>query len=534
MKQCLILIQVQLSNLFDFNKIFNGKARNSKTKKYAFYFTTAFTLLSLVAASFFYSYGIGTTLKLIGATELLPEMVMALTCMITMITTIYKVKGILFGFKDYDLVMSLPVRNSTVVISRLALLYILNIVFTLIVIIPASIAYGIIAKPGIPFYILSFLTTFFVPVIPMIAAAIIGTLITALAAKFRHSNVLYLIFTFGVIIGVMAFSFLAGDSEEVLGQISVDLTRQVDRIYPLARMYRLAVCEYDIVSILLFFSISILAAGVFSYIVGLKFKAINTALAGFRTKADYKLVSQAQSGPFMALYKKELGRFLSSGVYIFNTSFGLVMLVIGSVVTLFLSQDELSNILELPQMVGLLSGLAPFFISVCVTMTYITACSISLEGKNLWILKSAPVKIETIFYSKIAVPLTLTLPAILISAITITIGLRLSLAEFIMHLILPALYAILTAVSGLIINLLVPKLDWTSEVTVIKQSTASFIATFYGMIVVIIPAATLFVWPHVNRIYIHGGTAVVILVITLCLFRYLVKTGVERFRLLMQ
>ncbi len=530
MKQLWVLTKVQLGNVFDFSKMFMGKRKSSRSKGYALVIGAVFIILSLAAASFLYSYAIGTTLKLIGMLDLLPELIMALTCVITLITTIYKVKGTLFGFKDYDLIMALPIRNSVVVFSRLVLLYMINIAFTLIIMIPAAIAYGILSGATVYFYAISMLTVFFVPIIPMIAAAIIGTVITVIASGFRHNNLINLILTFGFVIGIMALSFLADDSEEALGQMSAALTRQVDQIYPLARMYRLAVCEFDINSILLFLLISVLTAAVFAYGAGIKFKAINTGIAAARTKADYKIGNLAQSTPFMAIYRKELRRFFSSSLYITNTAVGLIMVIAGAGATLFMSPESLEKVLEIPQMANLIGGLAPLFISVCVTMTYITACSISLEGKNLWILKAAPVRDETIFLSKIAVNLTVTLPAVFISGILFSIGLKLSLAEMVILIVLPVVYSLFTAVAGLLLNLALPNLNWTTEVTVIKQSAASMAAVFGGILVVVPPAALIFVLPEINPIFTNTGTIIVVSVITLFLYRYLITGGSKMFQ----
>jgi ABC-2 type transport system permease protein len=206
------------------------------------------------------------------------------------------------------------------------------------------------------------------------------------------------------------------------------------------------------------------------------------------------------------------------------------MIIAGAAATLFMSPESLEKVLEIPQMANLIGGLAPLLVSVCVSMTYITACSVSLEGKNLWILKAAPVNTETIFLSKIAVNLTVTLPAVFMSGILFSIGLKLSLAEIVVLLVLPTVYSLFTAVAGLLINLALPNLDWTMEVTVIKQSAASMVAVFGGILVVVPPAALIFVLPEINPIFTNTGTIIVVSVITLFLYRYLITGGSKMFQ----
>lgn len=522
MKNIWLLTKVQLGTALDFNII--SKKAHVKKKSSAIYIALVIFSLFLAGVSFFYSYAIGTTLNMIGVIELLPEMLMAVTCIITLITTIYKVKGTLFGFKDYDIVMSLPVKTSEIVASRLVLLYIINIVFTLIIMIPNSIAYGILANASPVFYLISTILIFFIPLVPIIVATIIGTIIAVIAAKFKHSNMVNLIIMFAVLIGIFIFSSSI-NSEQKLGELSASITKMIDGIYPLAKMYRLAVCELDIISIIVFLVISILAFSLFSSVVGMKFKVINSIMSANFTKGNYKVGNLEQTSPLMALYRKEIKRYFSSSLYVMNTAVGIVMMTIGSIATLFMSPETLAQVLEAPGLDKYLSIAAPLFLSMCVAMTYVTACSISLEGKNLWIIKTSPVSVKTIFHSKIAVNLTITIPPIILDSIIIGLGLKLTLIEFLILLIMPIVYAFFAAILGLIINLKFPNLKWTTEVTVIKQSAASTIAMFSGMLAVGLPIVLLFVLSSINPTIIIGVITVVITLLTIVLYKYLIEKG---------
>lgn len=529
MKQIWLLSKVQFGNVFDFNKILTGKLSNRKNIA----LITALALVLLLSiTSFFYSYTIGSTLKMVGRVDLLPELVMAITCLITITTTIYKVKGTLFGFKDYDLIMALPVKTERVVASRLMLLYIINITFTLIIMVPAYIAYGVLAGADFYFYAAGLLTLFFIPVIPMIIAAVIGTVIAVIASRFRHSNLFNVVFTFAIMIGIMAAGILEGDSEEKFGEVSAALAKQVDQIYPLAGMYRSAVCDLDIISILLFLFISVFAFSVFAWITGIKFKAINTSIAAARTKGRYKIGELNQASPLMALYRKELRRLFSSSLYIMNTTLGVIMMTIGAAVSFFLSPEYLEQITGVPQMQQLIGGFLPIVVNFCVVMTFTAACAISLEGKNIWILKTAPVSVNTIFLSKIAVNLTVTLPAVFLTGILFAAGFKLTLADTLILLVMPSVYAVFTGVSGLVINLSFPNLNWTTEVTVIKQSAASLAAMFSGLLAAALPAVLIFMLPAISPLVINISCTLLIFMAALILYRYLNTKGITKFQLL--
>ena len=57
-----------------------------------------------------------------------------------------------------------------------------------------------------------------------------------------------------------------------------------------------------------------------------------------------------------------------------------------------------------------------------------------------------------------------------------------------MMLLIPCLYVVLTAYIGLVINLKMPKLDWTSETAVVKQSMGVLVALLsnFAYIIVIV------------------------------------------------
>ena len=73
--------------------------------------------------------------------------------------------------------------------------------------------------------------------------------------------------------------------------------------------------------------------------------------------------------------------------------------------------SNMSNVVDVKDLIS-----ENIFIILCLvcSLSSTTHASISLEGKSLWIVKSIPVKIRTIFLSKVLVNLTLLIPFVLI------------------------------------------------------------------------------------------------------------------------
>ena len=144
-------------------------------------------------------------------------------------------------------------------------------------------------------------------------------------------------------------------------------------------------------------------------------------------------------------------------------------------VIVLLQQEGIDTALLAPLMVLAICTLASF--------NDITAPSISLEGKTIWLAKSLPVKIEDILNAKVKMHLILTgIPSLFVSLVCI----YLSKSDVVMSLfmiITPVLSITFSALFGLIVNLNMPNLKWTNEMVPIKQSLSVFISMMVPMIV---------------------------------------------------
>ena len=520
MKKVMRLVSVQLwAVLGDMLSI--GAVKKKKPK--VLYAGILFFVLLMSGVSFFYSFMLGSGLKLFDSLDLLPAMMMAVTCIIILMTTIFKVKGIIFGFRDYDLVMSLPVSTGAIVACRLIILYAFNFIFVIIMMVPMMIAYGALARPGATFYVICLTVMLFIPLVPIVIASFLGTFIAWAASKFRYNNLLNIIFSLGLIGIIIGLSFSMKGNGQELVDMGKALTNQVNNLYPLARMYTMAVVDYDILSLLLFMGISILAFLLYTLLIMKVFKKMNTVLMTGRSRSNFKMGELKTSSPFKALYFKEMKRYFSSPLYVLNTGIGIVMLTMGAIAIIFVDLDRLMGD---PQVTAALVGNIPLFISFCIVMTCTTMASISLEGKSLWIIKSLPVEPKTVYLSKIAVNLTIAAPAIL-DTIIIGVVLKLGLLQTILLVLTTAACSVFIAFYGLLINLLLPNFTWTSEVVVIKQSAACMVTIFSAMGYIVVQFLFLFLLNSFIGAYL--GYLLLTVVLDVALYLLLMTYGKRRY-----
>ncbi len=84
----------------------------------------------------------------------------------------------------------------------------------------------------------------------------------------------------------------------------------------------------------------------------------------------------------------------------------------------------------------------------CVSPNLMSAPSVSLEGKTLWICRSLPVESRSILLSKAALHFAVSEPAVLFSSILFAILLKATPLELLVMLIVPTAYVAFTSLLG--------------------------------------------------------------------------------------
>lgn len=533
MKKVISLVRIQIAAVLT-DMLALGNSRNKKSKAVGYGRLSIFIIL-MSFVSFLYCTMIAGGLKMFDSLELLLPLMMAVTSTVSLMTTIFKVKGTIFGFRDYDLVMSLPVSTREIVASRVSLLYVVNMVFTAIIMIPAMVVYGLMADPSILFFINSIISLFFIPMVPIILASILGTVIAYAASRFRHTNLLNILFSIMIFVGIMVFSLGMGDSGQELVNFSRTMTQKVNTMYPLAGLYTNAVIRKDMVSLLGFIGISLLAFFLYSFLIGRCFKWMNSKMLVGASRTKFVMGDLKACSPFSALYHKEIKRFFATPVYMLNTGFGVVLLTIGTIVLIFMKSPlaelfhlklDMKQMLASPQFGEAFGGYGPLMVSFFIYMSSTTMASISLEGKNLWILKSLPVPAKTIFLAKIAVNLTILAP-VLLDVILIGMVLQVPFYQGIVLLLTVVVCAFFVSIFGLLINLRFPNFNWTSETIAVKQSAASVVCVFTGMGVIALQYLLLFLQLDITLTYlVYIG---IMGIADAVLYRILLSYGSKRF-----
>ena len=183
--------------------------------------------------------------------------------------------------------------------------------------------------------------------------------------------------------------------------------------------------------------------------------------------------------------------------------------VLGIVEAMGLSTDTLTAIAAL--VIG-------YFLS---TMVF-SASSVSLEGKNIWIVRSAPVSSAEILMAKRRLHLLIAVPA---AASASVIG-----VNAVFTALFAAAFALVTADIGLVENLRHPSLTWINEMQPVKQGAAVILTMLILMGMLLVPTLLyIFLLSGSDVRLVLGGCAVVFFGLDRLLVHWLRTNGVRRF-----
>ncbi len=454
----------------------------------------------------------------------------AVTFSIIFMTSIFETKSMLFECKDNELLLSMPIRSLDIVISRILSVLIVNYLTAAVALVPATVIYYTLSRDALSL-IGGFLMLVFIPVFATSLSAGVGYIVSVISRKFKNSNLATVISSllFFVVFFILYGGMMSGmeELEEDPAGILSSLTLKLAALRPLGEASLLKPVPVLIISL-----VSVLISALVFYIITKNYVHIITrSVKAIRTKYVHK--SLRRDSAFGALAKKELARFFSSSAYILNAGMGAIMQIAFGV----LAVANMSTLGEADAVLGAEFGnirFLPVVLSVVLIAVLSTseasASALSLEGKNLWILASMPIRTEAIIFAKLVPHLLIGGISTVISAVLLAVTVGASPIEAVLMLLIPLSGLLMYALFGLVMNIALPKFDYQNEAQVIKQSGAVTIVTLAGMLFNILLLGVSFL-----LVFLVGemGAFILILVLLLilsCVF-FLVLTGPSKRKL---
>ena len=480
-----------------------------------------------------------TELKKDGAETAILAVYAFVTTIVIVMEGSYKAVDLLFKPRDNDTLLAMPIKRSTIVLARMIKFYLFEMVYCLIFLLPAIIAYAMNVEVGVLFCLVVVTMMILLPVIPIAVACMAGLIIAAITGRFKHKAFWQILLS-----GIVTFAFVGvviviNTSSEFDGQMMAKLGNKITEFYyPVAAFVKL-VTHFDIWEYLGFVVVN-LGVLVLTVLVVSKFcfqviSRLGTVSRITETGTDYSFAQHSQTA---AMVRKEITRYFNTPVLLMNTAIGLVFFVV-AVGALCLKFEDVAGSLvnsveDFPLTIGemraFLPGVTFAMVAFASLLTCITATMISLEGRAINNLKSLPISGVKVIMTKVLAAMLLIVPITGLGSLVMAVRFQFGLVETLLVLIGVVVMPLVTELIGIIINLKYPRFDADNDTVVVKQSASVMVATFLGLGMVLftisLTFATVFLAGQVVGLLIMDAIYVIV---SLFLYFAIVTRGEERY-----
>ena len=473
LREISVLARLNLCNIYGINVFLNNKDKKAK-KVYVALSATILFLVALVAVyvgMLVYGY------VAIGLGEVIPAYLIMISSLIMLAFGLFKAGSVIFEKKGYDILCSLPVSAKSIVAARFIRMYVENIIFTLVVMVPGIAVYGFLTRPVISFYLLGIVVTFLVPFVPMTIAIIIGAGITAISSRTKYKSIIGAILPIILVVGSLAFTgkLSAVDGQltpEMLANFAGVVTGIIAKIYPPAVLLGDFMLGAFSIKAVVFITTSFILLAACMYVIGANFQNICQGLYGTIAKHDFVMGAQEQKHVMATLVKREFKRYFASTIYFSNTIMGPILAVIMAIALFFVDIEGAVTMLPIKVDVA---GILPVAIGTTFCIMNTTSTSISMEGKEWWLIKSLPLTPKQILDGKLLMNLILFGPFYVLSVVISIIVIKPEGMDLVWMIISPVVLILFSCVWGLFINLKIPVFNWENETSIVKQSASALV-----------------------------------------------------------
>ena len=400
--------------------------------------------------------------------------------------SVFNTYSSLYLAKDNDLLLSLPIPLRVIISSRLVTVYLMGLMYSAVVIVPAVIVYWVQVAHSAAAIVGGLLTVAIVSLIVLLLSCLLGWVVAKISLKLKHKSITTVLVS---LLGIGLYYFIYFKAQTVISDLVANAVVYGVKIkgaaYPLYLFGRMA--EGDWLAMLLVTAVVALLTALTWLLLSRSFLRLATS-GGSAAKARYREKKARVCSLPTALLGKECRRFVSSPNYMLNCGLGVLLIPAAGVLLLVKGGEWMAPWKAmLPGAESTLAALAISVACLLASMNDMAAPSVSLEGKSLWVLQSLPVSAWEVLKAKLKTQLVFTgIPMLVFLACALPV-LGLSPVLSLLTAAGSLLAVLLLALFGLTMGLKMPNLHWTSEITPVKQGGSVALALLGGWVYALLP-----------------------------------------------
>ena len=396
--------------------------------------------------------------------------------------SVFSTYASLYLAKDNDLLLSMPIPPKYIIVARLLNVYLLGLLYSMVVIVPAIIVYWVLRPISVSIIVGGLVLLLLISLFVLLLSCLLGYVVARISLKLKNKSFVTVLLSLAFISLYYFFYFKAAEAMQDFIQNAVQYGEAIKgKAYPIYLFGRIG--EGNWLAMLIFAVVILVACALIWILMQKSFLKISTS-AGSVSKAVYREKKAVRRSVSAALLSRELHRFTSSANYMLNCGLGCLLLIAAGIFLIIKGGFFVERLDEVfGMMPGAIGVLMCAFVCLCNTMNDMAAPSVSLEGKSIWIAQSLPVSPWKVLCAKLNLQLLLSgIPTFFCAVVVACLCCRGDILSWLLLVLVPTVFAVFFALFCLFMGLKMPNLTWTNETYPIKQSASIMIVLFGGWI----------------------------------------------------
>ena len=480
------LLKKQFSEIFKgyFIDTKNNKAR-SKISTVLYFVLFAFLML-FISCSIFGALSFAlTSVVALGFGWLYYAIMGLIAVFLGVFGSVFSTYSGLYLSKDNDLLLSLPISVNAIMTSRLLGVYLMGLLYSATVAVPAIVVRFIVCGTNTAEIIGAVLFVILISLFVLSLSCAFGYLVAKVSLKLKNKSfitvaIALLFFAAYYYVYFNANRFLSG----LIKNVTVYGDALKNKVYFAFIIGSAA--EGKTVPLLIVSAIVIALLFVTLAVISKSFIKIATSSSAV-SKIKYKAKMQKEKSPLGALLYKEIKRFTSSPNYMLNCALGTVFMIAAGVAIL-IKGEVLRKVMDNFGYKDLIYVGLCAVISLMVSMNDIATPSTSLEGKTLWQVRSLPIDTKTVLKSKYLLEMCINIVPSVFFVGCVCAALKIDLVTCALLILFTVADVVFYAFFDLYCGLHKINLNWTNEIVPIKQGVNVLFAIFGGFGITVVLA----------------------------------------------
>ncbi|QIB26755.1 putative ABC transporter permease subunit [Caloranaerobacter azorensis] len=456
---------------------------------------------------------------------------------------------------DLNILIPLPIKPGNIITAKFITLVVNEYLIMLPIVLPIIIIFGIRSQTNLLYWIYSIGILLLLPIIPLGLASIIVMIFMKYTNIKGKKDLLRVIGMTLLIIVILVIQLGVqftmkdvpyGSEEQYIAEMVKEnnsFIKSFKNVFPPSRWAAIALANsqkfqgftsfalFVISSILVFYIMIIFGENIF-------YKGV---IGGDEVLAKRKLSKKElkkdifkSRHPVIAIFYREIKILLRTPVFFVNSIVPIFIIPVIIIFPAIVNDGFMNSIQEfyLEENALLFNLILIGFLIFIAATNSIASTSFSREGKQFWISRIMPIKVEYQLIGKMLLSILLQLLTIVVILVAALIFIRLKLSTIIIVLILGLLGSIPVFEIGFFIDITRPLLDWDNPQKAMKQNLNVVFSMLIGMVYLLLYAGLVFVFyrASLNPLIVYFIFIAMFLVISFFLFVSLIDITFRRYR----